>query len=442
LKSIGAEAFAESGLTEITIPEQIFEIGDKAFYACHFLHEVNFSSNYSLKSICKSAFAESGLLSIYVPSSVSYIGDSCFSDCELLTNILFICQSQLQKICAETFRNTNANVFYLPDSVEILGSESFSECKNLVKVICSEGSRLKIIDAGAFNSSTIESFEIPDSVQYISSYAFCDCPQLKTLQISPNSQLQQIGRNAFYFSYLTNDEEMNFESAVIPRFVKRIGSYAFSNAKSLKQVSFDSRSELAVLGYDAFSFTGLTKITIPRSVEKIGNYCFSHTALTSVRFEDESRLKSIGAEAFAFSWLESISLPVGLTRLKSLCFNNCENLVSAIIQSSANSVSEFSLFPDIFKNCNPLLVVHIPLMLTNSKYWKDDMLNQYFQNDTEHDQFGMHNSSEDQSLYHVIDETIANSSRSDVSSTLQRILNPTVTIAQFFGHPNAQIVVR
>ncbi|MDR2464101.1 MAG: leucine-rich repeat domain-containing protein [Holosporales bacterium] len=440
VRYIEQEAFASAGITEITIPEQIYEIGTKAFYECPFLSKVDFASDDTLESIGYSAFARSGLLSIEIPSSVKYIGQSCFADCGYL-HILFSCQSKLHSIEAKTFKNTNISEVYLPDSVEILGAESFAECRSLTKVICSENSRLRIIGNDAFRYSTLTSFDVPSSVHVINSYAFCDCNGLESVKFAKDSQLQRIDRNAFFFSYLMNDEALCLSSIVIPCSVERIGQYGFAKASSLKYVAFECGSVLTELSSDVFSFTGLSNITIPRSVQKIGSSCFLHTdALTSVTFEDGSCLHSIGREAFAFSGLNSIQIPGSVTKLKSLCFSNCKNLVSAIIQSSEHSCSDISLFPNIFSECSPSLIVHIPRILTNSECWKDDLLTEYFQDpefptDT-HDA----NVDSAQSLVSSIDEIIENPWLLDPKDQPKRTLYPEVTISQFLGQPS-QIMV-
>ena len=82
--SIGKNAFADSALTDISLPDSVTTIGDYAFYACPFaLTKFVISSSSGLTTIGREAFGSAfvtGYGAFELPHSVTNIGDFAFKD--------------------------------------------------------------------------------------------------------------------------------------------------------------------------------------------------------------------------------------------------------------------------------------------------------------------------------------------------------------------------
>ena len=101
-----------SGLTSVTIPSSVTEIGPFAFSDCRSLTCVTIPS--SITKIGDNAFSGcSGLTSVTIPSSVTEIGSSAFSGCSGLTSVT------------------------IPSSVTKIGDNAFSGCSGLTSVYVS-----------------------------------------------------------------------------------------------------------------------------------------------------------------------------------------------------------------------------------------------------------------------------------------------------------------
>lgn len=85
---IGKNAFKNyTSLKKITIPKNITEIGDNAFYGCKKITSVKFSGT-KLTKIGAGAFRKcSSLKSVTIPAGVSQIGKDAFRDCKKLSKI-------------------------------------------------------------------------------------------------------------------------------------------------------------------------------------------------------------------------------------------------------------------------------------------------------------------------------------------------------------------
>ena len=106
---IGEYAFKGSGLTSITIPDNIISIGEHAFAWCNNLPSVTIGN--SVTSIGEGAFYGcKNLTSITIPNSVTSIGERAFYWCTSLRSVT------------------------IPDSVTSIGSSTFSGCDSLTSV--------------------------------------------------------------------------------------------------------------------------------------------------------------------------------------------------------------------------------------------------------------------------------------------------------------------
>ena len=124
----------EDQIYKVTISNDIYRIGDYAFYGC------------------------SNLTTISIPESVIYIGMSAFQYCSALTSIS------------------------IPKEVTEIRSFAFSWCTSLQTVKLSNG--VKIIQSNAFeNCDSLREIYIPDSVTEIWGEAFLFCNNLESIVI-------------------------------------------------------------------------------------------------------------------------------------------------------------------------------------------------------------------------------------------------------------------
>ena len=101
--AIGENAFDTfSSLTEVTIPEGITRIDREAFSGCWRLKKISLPK--TLRSIGSEAFAETGLESIEIPEGVTEIGDRVFYLCDKLEKVVI--PSSVMKIGKDLFIKT------------------------------------------------------------------------------------------------------------------------------------------------------------------------------------------------------------------------------------------------------------------------------------------------------------------------------------------------
>lgn len=239
----------EKGDTEITIPDNITYIKDKALYNCSSLTRINVDNNNNTycdidgvvfskdrKKLILCPDGKSG--SYIIPDNVTTITNRAFKWCLRLTDITipastvnienyaFEWCSNLSRINVNDNNMTYCSIdgvlfskdrkklilclrgksgnYVIPESVTTIGNRAFEWCVRLTDII------------------------LPDSITIIDDYAFEYCCNLKNIVIPSN--VKSIGKNAFYnCSCLT--------TVNIPDSVDHIGNNAFLGCRSLVNVS-------------------------------------------------------------------------------------------------------------------------------------------------------------------------------------------------------------
>ena len=383
MTSINSDAFRETSLQTITIPEGIKLIDSGAFAFCENLQTViipkslkhiatgafngctslqNIELNEGLEIIEEGAFSDSGIRHLTIPSTIKEIPEYTFQQCEQLESIVL--PEGLEKLGMMAFYCcTSLKTIKIPNSLKRLNEKTFIGCSNLTKVEFDGGSQLKYIGPGCFAMcSSLREFDMPDCVTEIDDdsndgvYMFMDTPierlkmsaslasfpplyldeTLKEISFGKNSRMTTIGEYAFsnykllkHFQFPDNLNKIearafegceNLEELIFPKTLKTIENSAFSGCIGLTSVNFPS--SMTNIGIGVFDgCKGLTSITIPNSVTSIGNGAF-----------------------YNCSGLQSVNIPNSVTSIGNYAFYKCSSLAEVIIPASVTSIGKFALY--------------------------------------------------------------------------------------------------
>ena len=349
LSTIDTEAFYNSALKSVIVPNGVTTIEKCAFQNCSELKDVTFQEDSQLRTIeggysYGAFYGCTSLTSIEIPASVQTIGEAAFEACVKLATVKFDKESRLETIDSRSFYSCPITTIDIPASVEIIGAAAFSGCTRLASVKFESNSQLKAI-AGGYNPSdgafygctSLTSIEIPASVQTIGKAAFQECTKLATVKFDKESRLKTIAPGSFYRCPITTID--------IPASVQTIGEAAFQECTKLATVKFEAGSLLETLeGYSGSLYygafyvcTSLTSIEIPASVQTIGAATFQGCSrLADVKFEEGSKLSAIEGYccgygcygAFLGCPLITIDIPASVQTIGEAAFQECTKLAT------------------------------------------------------------------------------------------------------------------
>lgn len=134
---IRSRAFAESSLTEITLPNELNVIGEEAFRGCMQLEKVRIPRR--CLTVGKSAFRGcTALKEIRLLSQLTVISEAAFAQCSSLTAIQL--PQSLARIEASAFSGCSAlETINFPENLEFIADDALNGCPNVVATV-DEGS--------------------------------------------------------------------------------------------------------------------------------------------------------------------------------------------------------------------------------------------------------------------------------------------------------------
>ena len=131
--------YAETQITDISIPEGVTVLGPSVFKNCLSLSRVKLPR--SLKTMGIEVFyGTSALNEIEIPEGITHIP-------------------------SESFKGSGISKIALPSTVTTISIEAFASCSNLEEINLPDG--LQIIEDNAFDNSKVTNLELPQSLIYL-----------------------------------------------------------------------------------------------------------------------------------------------------------------------------------------------------------------------------------------------------------------------------------
>ena len=304
-----------TGLTEITIPENVQQIGGAAFIDCNAISKVTINAIKCIRMSSdnnRPAFVGAPITTVEFGPFTTTIPDFAFYGCKTLTSVT------------------------IPENITAVGGAAFQNCPNLTTVIfnarnCTVAHTILGDNVTpAFNNEAITRVEFGPEVRNIPNYIFWGCKGITDVVFGDN--IETIGLSAFYGCSSLNN-------VVIPDGVTSIGGRAFANCKSLNTITFNAVNCVNMVTMEnnipmpAFENNALSAVNFGNRVEVIPDYAFSNCTNLKT-FTIPTSVRSIGYKAFfGCKSLQIVTIPENVTSIGGLAFADCNALVDIIFNA-------------------------------------------------------------------------------------------------------------
>lgn len=152
--------FSRYNLEKVTLPKNLTEIGDYAFFECN-IKEIEIPN--TITKWGKNVFSSCALEKVTIPTNIKEIPEGMFDACYKLKNIV------------------------IPDNIEKINEGAFWDCRNLESVTI--GKNVKSIGKYAFQNTKLTTITIPSNVQKIDFNAFLGCDSLEKFVIEGKTDI-------------------------------------------------------------------------------------------------------------------------------------------------------------------------------------------------------------------------------------------------------------
>lgn len=361
LTSIGDYMFADTRITELTIPSHISYVGKRAFYSCNNLSRLTIKSGVT--TIDQNAFqACEGLKEIIIEDSDEPISISCMNTAGYYGPFS---HSPLESIyVGRNITYTDAGAPFAPDeSDEGIFSMSDDVFKSsTVTAQVTIGPKVSAINNYMFSNTHLGSITIPSTVKSVGYNAFEQCTYLRNVTIEASEESLSLGYSLYYLG-ATYEYGPFYDSPLATISLERELVYKDKDGNAFTPDEWDE-GIFANKYYGSNDLT--TEVTIGSSVRSIHPWMFSRVRLKEITIP--SNVQSVGKYAFedcpvlTTASIDAYAVGEGV-------FYNCSNLNAVIIGSNI-----FSIGYNSFAYCTKLASVTIqkgnikyPLRLGNQR---------------------------------------------------------------------------
>lgn len=359
---IGNDAFLNSGVSTVTIPEQIKSIGAEAFMGCANLTQITIPA--SMTAIPEGAFAGTGITSLVLPATVTTVGAHAFEGCAALATLEFAQQ------------------------VTAIGENAFSGCPltsvksiSIVPAVCG---------AQAFDSTTTATATLTVPLGFIDTYKAADVWKdfqnfaEQTIPVNLGDRFAKGGvmyqvtalsddANEVKVTYYNNQSNINTSNAQgygaevsvpatinyqgIDFTVTEIGDSAMMGATSITTLNIaEGVKRIGLRGL--YNCNKLENLTLPASLQSLGGYAFYNNAFTSLTIPDG--VTELPTNLFYnCKKMETVNIPATVTKIADCLFYSCSALKSNPLPAT---VTEWPL--QTFAYCSSLTEVVVPENVT------------------------------------------------------------------------------
>lgn len=346
-------------LKSVTLPKNLKRIGIYAFAHCGSLNSITLPDG--TERIDSSAFQNSGLTEITIPASVTDIGGDSFGGCSISLIIKGYTGSYAEKYAnradipfeaiAETTVETTTQMTTTTMTTSTTAIQTTTVTTTTEETITTTSTEDSILRDGPYEYTINE-----DGFVTIEHYSGKEIEVSFPAEINGHP-VKYIGSDDIIFS--TSLMQFEITSVVIPDGVIGIGDFAFASCESLAKISIPE--SVVRIGGNAFFRTPWLAAQQEEKTLVIVNHNLIDGTTASGNVSVPNDVRFIAGKAFNYnSDLTAITIPESVTEIGDDAFWNCKQLQTISLSEGQEHIGDTA-----FAMCYSLKKINIPKSVTS-----------------------------------------------------------------------------
>ena len=292
------EAFRESTITSVVIPNSVTAIGHHAFYLCTSL---------------------SG--TVIIPNSVNTVGYTAFCRCDRMTEVVLPAKDVTYG--SKCFMTTGlTGTLTLPEGLVTISKSMFQNNDKLTNILIPNTVTTISQDAFAY-CEKLETVQIPNSVTTIQDNPFYNSGKIESVMVEEGNPVY-VSENNCIINQLTNTVVIGCKNSVIPEGVVAIGPFAFGQCGLAEMPEIPS-SVTTIGDHAFFSCNDPGSLVIPETVTDIAPEAFIYSRFSTVTLPQS--MDTIPYRLFGMcQWMGEVTIPESVSFIDRLAFSWCTKL--------------------------------------------------------------------------------------------------------------------
>ena len=347
LSKLGSASFADTSLTNVTLPDSLTLIGQHVFDHCQLL-TVSMPSCVKLDANCNRVFEDNGAEMII---TIRFVNDPVLDDYLLYQSGAkqVLIDEGITTIGNYTFARNSFEAIELPISLTDIGNYAFYLCENVSTIRVPQN----VVTIGQYafaKNFAMTDIYMPDSLQSIGQYALWkvedeDVHEFLTLTVYYN--LGTICDSLF--------QAQHMQYVVVDDSVKVICNSVFANCPNLKTVRIGDSVETIGNGNFA-NCPKLETVSVPDVVHAFGQNNFLNDNSVTLRIRPVDYVIDDNVYNDNLLFVTTVIIEDGITTIGQYAFYNDTSVLVLSVPNTVNYIGAYA-----FYNCNSIKEINIPV---------------------------------------------------------------------------------
>lgn len=366
VRKIGASAFEGSTLASINVPaaDEIKSIGANAFKNC--THFATLLLPAGMKNIPSGLFEGTALTEVSFPATVEGVGKRAFANCAMLASVVI--PTSVKSVDEEAFAGSDSVVSVKAMSTYPIAINdntfSTSAYSNATLYVPSGYSTVYATHDGWRNFQKHNEFLLDIKTGDIFqtggiTYAVTGTGDTNTVKATycriegaPDRNKIAAANKAGYTGELAIPAQITYQGKIFN--VTAMNDSTFYGASALNSVKIDAPVE-SIGNYSFYDCKTLTTVTLPSSLRTLGAWAFAYCEKLDTITLPESLESFGGIRSFAWCYgLKNINIPSKITEIPQYTFYGCA------FESIKIPAAVTTLGSNVFQSCTALRNIEIP----------------------------------------------------------------------------------